>query len=85
MGARRFKSSPLHQPGALCGEPGPLNAGRCGVCSLCQILLDSLGGSPLSIYLYVEDADAVFSQAVAAGAIVSRQLFVILDGHIEFC
>ena len=28
----------------------------------------SFGGSPVSFYLYVEDVDAVFSQAVAAGA-----------------
>lgn len=28
----------------------------------------SLGGSPVSIFLYVEDVDSVFSQAVSAGA-----------------
>ena len=28
----------------------------------------SLGGSPVSILLYVEDVDALFSQAIAAGA-----------------
>jgi PhnB protein len=33
---------------------------------------ESLGGSPVSILLYVEDVDAVFSQAVAAGAKVQR-------------
>ncbi len=32
----------------------------------------SLGGSPVSILLYVEDVDALFSQAVAAGAKVQR-------------
>ena len=32
----------------------------------------SLGSSPVSILLYVEDVDAVFSQAVAAGAKVQR-------------
>jgi PhnB protein len=32
----------------------------------------SLGSSPVSILLYVEDVDAVFSQAVAAGAKVER-------------
>jgi PhnB protein len=32
----------------------------------------SLGGSPVSIYLYVEDVDAIFAQAVAAGATVVR-------------
>ncbi len=32
----------------------------------------SLGGSPVSILLYVEDVDAVFSQAIAAGAKVQR-------------
>jgi len=32
----------------------------------------SLGGSPVSILLYVEDVDALFSQAVAAGAKVER-------------
>lgn len=33
---------------------------------------ESLGGSPVSILLYVEDVDALFSQAVAAGAKVQR-------------
>jgi PhnB protein len=28
----------------------------------------TLGGSPISIHLYVEDADAMFNQAIAAGA-----------------
>ncbi len=32
----------------------------------------SFGGSPVSILLYVEDVDALFSQAVAAGAKVVR-------------
>lgn len=32
----------------------------------------SLGGSPVSIHLYVEDVDAMFGQAVAAGAKVFR-------------
>jgi PhnB protein len=34
----------------------------------------TLGGSPISIMLYVEDADARFNQAVAAGAKVIRPL-----------
>ncbi len=29
---------------------------------------ESLGGSPMSLYLYVEDCDKVFNQAVGAGA-----------------
>src|ERR1700674_5333098 len=33
---------------------------------------ESLGGSPVSIHLYVEDTDAMFKQAVAAGATVKR-------------
>ena len=32
----------------------------------------ALGGSPVSIMLYVEDVDAIFNQAVAAGATVKR-------------
>ena len=32
----------------------------------------SIGGSPVSIFLYVEDVDTIFSQAVAAGAKVRR-------------
>lgn len=32
----------------------------------------SLGGSPVSILLYVEDVDARFNQAIAAGATVQR-------------
>jgi PhnB protein len=34
----------------------------------------TLGGSPVSIHLYVEDADAMFKQAVAAGAKVKRPI-----------
>jgi PhnB protein len=33
---------------------------------------ESLGGSPVSIHLYVEDVDAVFARAVAAGATTVR-------------
>ena len=33
---------------------------------------ESLSGSPVSILLYVEEVDAVFNQAVAAGAKVQR-------------
>jgi PhnB protein len=33
---------------------------------------ESFGGSPVSILLYVEEVDAVFNQAVAAGAKVQR-------------
>jgi PhnB protein len=32
----------------------------------------SLGGSPVSILLYIEDVDAMFTQTVAAGATVQR-------------
>src|SRR5262249_19741898 len=35
---------------------------------------ESLGGSPVGILLYVEDVDARFNQAVAAGATVERPL-----------
>ena len=34
----------------------------------------SLGGSPVCLMLYVEDVDARFAQAVAAGARVQREL-----------
>ena len=34
----------------------------------------ALGGTPVSIMLYVQDADKVFNQAVAAGAKVMRPL-----------
>jgi PhnB protein len=33
---------------------------------------ESLGGSPISILLYVEDVDVVFGEALAAGAKVQR-------------
>jgi PhnB protein len=33
---------------------------------------ESLGGSPISILLYVEDVDVVFNEALAAGAKVQR-------------
>lgn len=32
----------------------------------------ALGGSPVSLWLYVEDCDALFNRAVAAGATVAR-------------
>lgn len=35
---------------------------------------EAFGGSPVKIHLYVEDVDAVFNQAVAAGATVERPL-----------
>ncbi len=35
---------------------------------------ESFGGTPVGMYLYVEDADAVFNRAVAAGAKVDRPL-----------
>jgi PhnB protein len=34
----------------------------------------TLGGSPVSLLIYVEDVDAVFNQAVAAGAAVKEPL-----------
>ena len=34
----------------------------------------SYGGSPISIMLYVEDVDAVYNRAVAAGATIERPL-----------
>jgi PhnB protein len=35
--------------------------------------LQTLGGTPISLMLYVEDADAVFKRAVGAGATVVRE------------
>jgi PhnB protein len=35
---------------------------------------DSLGGSPVSLMIYVDDVDAVFNQAVEAGATVKEAL-----------
>jgi len=35
---------------------------------------EAFGGSPVMIHLYVEDVDAVFNQAIAAGATVERPL-----------
>lgn len=35
---------------------------------------ESIGGSPVALHLYVEDVDATFAQAVAAGAKVVRKL-----------
>ncbi len=34
----------------------------------------SVGGTPVSLCLYVEDSDALFSQAVSAGGIVERAM-----------
>ena len=35
---------------------------------------ESLGGSPVSLMIYVEDVDTVFNQAVQAGAVVKEAL-----------
>ena len=40
----------------------------------CRKSAESMGSSPISLYLYVSDADAVFAQAVAAGAQVTMPL-----------
>src|SRR4051812_45203875 len=37
---------------------------------------EAMGGSPMSLFLYVTDADAVFNQAVAAGA---KSVFPVMD------
>jgi PhnB protein len=42
---------------------------------------ESLGGSPVSIHLYVEDVDAFFKRAVAAGA---RELKPVMDQQDPF-
>ncbi len=48
---------------------------------------EALGGSPVRIHLYVEDVDALFSQAVAAGAKelipVSDQFYGDRSGRLE--
>jgi PhnB protein len=41
---------------------------------------DSLGGSPVSILLYVEDVDALFNRALANGAAARSPLAVQFDG-----
>ena len=43
-----------------CGEESPFRSPR------------STGGSPVGLHLYVEDVDAVFAQAVGAGATVIK-------------
>ncbi len=35
---------------------------------------ESIGGTPVTIHLYVEDADAVFQRALAAGAVATMQV-----------
>src|SRR3954465_14606019 len=48
----RIGDSPIMMNDAMMGGKGP----------------KALGGSPSSLWLYVEDADALFNRAVAAGA-----------------
>jgi PhnB protein len=56
----------------------------------------TVGGSPVAIHLYVEDVDAVFERALAAGASVLRPIedqfygdragkFADPFGHLWFC
>jgi PhnB protein len=44
---------------------------------------DSIGGSPVMIVLDVQDVDAVFNQAVAAGATVDRPVMDRFDGALR--
>lgn len=44
----------------------------------------SLGGSPVSMYVYVEDVDTMFNQAVSAGATIVMQLTDAFWGD-RFC
>jgi PhnB protein len=44
---------------------------------------ESIGGSPVMIVLDVEDVDALFNQAVAAGAIVDRPVMNRFDGALR--
>jgi PhnB protein len=41
---------------------------------------ESIGGSPVSMYLYVEDVDTVFNQAVSAGATVLNPVMDMFYG-----
>jgi PhnB protein len=41
---------------------------------------ESIGGSPVSIYVYVEDVDSVFNQAVSAGATVLNPVMDMFYG-----
>jgi PhnB protein len=41
---------------------------------------ESIGGNPVSMYVYVEDVDAVFNQAVSAGATVLNQVMDMFYG-----
>ena len=42
----------------------------------------ALGGSPASLWIYVEDCDALFNRAVAAGAQVARRADGAADGSV---
>ena len=44
---------------------------------------ESVGGSPVLLVLEVEDVDAMFHQAVAAGATVDRPLMDTFDGAMR--
>src|SRR5436189_3464593 len=51
----RIGNSPIMLNDAMMGSKGP----------------KTLGGSPVSLWIYVEDADALFNRAVAAGGQVA--------------
>ncbi|MGB6529778.1 MAG: hypothetical protein WBF33_16860 [Candidatus Nitrosopolaris sp.] len=53
---------------------------------------ESIGGSPVSMYVYVRDADPIFNQAVSAGATeinpVKDQFYGDRSGyliHLDIC
>ncbi len=41
---------------------------------------ESIGGSPVSMYVYVEDVDTVFNQAVSAGATIVNPVMDMFYG-----
>jgi len=40
----------------------------------------TIGGTPVTLHLYVEDADAIFKHAVAAGAVVTMPMMDVFWG-----
>jgi uncharacterized glyoxalase superfamily protein PhnB len=73
------KAFGAREGGRLAGPDGKLMHAHINIGDSSLMLVDempewkclgptALGGSPVTIHLYVEDVDAVFAQAVAAGA-----------------
>lgn len=60
----------------MCGDEMPASPEGGSNSEKCMKSVETMGGSPVSLFLYVQDADTTFKQAIAAGA---TQIFPVSE------